>query len=560
MVSSNFVKTALGAAVMFASSTVTSAFSATGNGNYVLYWGQNSYGAAGGASSGWQKNLASYCTDSTTDIFVLAFLNVFFSTGNDPALDFANASNNCTTFSGTNMLHCPQIGQDIKTCQANGKKILLSLGGASGSYGFTSDAQGSAFADQLWNLFGGGSSSTRPFDTAIVDGFDLDIEGGSSTGYAAFVTQMRTHYSSDTSKSYYISGAPQCPFPDAYLGAVLNSAWFDFVWVQFYNNYCSVQGGSFNFDTWNTWATGTSINKNVRIFIGVPGSTTAAGSGYVSLSALESTISSVRSSYSSFGGVMMWDASQAYGNTDGSPNYATAVGAYLHSGSTGGGTTTTTTTTKATTTTTGTKTTTTTTTSATATSTGTCPVNGAACSTSYGCAGTQYAQCANGVWVLQSCPSGLICQMDSTGGSVYCDYASGHTEICAPTSNAAALFASNQSNESIPATASKAAIVSFSVGAAGSDATTFEALFNVHAKGSKPIGNNWTLTFTMPKGQTVSTSNVGTVSQKGTVVTIKANRKKVPSQSESIVVGIKGKKSASGVFVGVDPSTINFKY
>lgn len=36
------------------------------------------------------------------------------------------------------------------------------------------------------------------------------------------------------------------------------------------------------------------------------------------------------------------DASQAYGNTDGSPNYATAVGAYLHSGSTGGTTTTTT--------------------------------------------------------------------------------------------------------------------------------------------------------------------------------------------------------------------------
>lgn len=181
----------------------------------------------------------------------------------------------------------------------------MSLGGAAGSYGFTSDSQASTFADQLWNLFGAGSSSTRPFDSAVIDGFDLDIEGGAATGYAAFVNQMRTHYASDTSKQYYISGAPQCPYPDAYLGTVLNTAWFDFVWVQFYNNYCSVQGGSFNYATWDTWATGTSINKNVRIYIGVPGSTTAAGSGYVPLSALESTISSTRSTYKSFGGVMM---------------------------------------------------------------------------------------------------------------------------------------------------------------------------------------------------------------------------------------------------------------
>jgi hypothetical protein len=38
MVSSTFIKTTLGAAVMLASSTIASAFSATSNGNYVLYW------------------------------------------------------------------------------------------------------------------------------------------------------------------------------------------------------------------------------------------------------------------------------------------------------------------------------------------------------------------------------------------------------------------------------------------------------------------------------------------------------------------------------------------
>ena len=38
-------------------------------------------------------------------------------------------------------------------------------------------------------------SSTRPFGAAVLDGVDLDIEGGGSTGYAAFVTQLRNHFS-----------------------------------------------------------------------------------------------------------------------------------------------------------------------------------------------------------------------------------------------------------------------------------------------------------------------------------------------------------------------------
>ena len=64
---------------------------------------------------------------------------------------------------------------DIKTCQAAGKIVLLSLGGSVGTYGFSSSSQATTFATTLWNLFGGGSSSTRPFGTAVIDGFDLGI-------------------------------------------------------------------------------------------------------------------------------------------------------------------------------------------------------------------------------------------------------------------------------------------------------------------------------------------------------------------------------------------------
>lgn len=59
----------------------------------------------------------------------------------------------------------------------------MSLGGANGVYGFANDADAESFADTLWNIFGAGESDTRPFGDAIIDGFDLDIEGGGSTGY-----------------------------------------------------------------------------------------------------------------------------------------------------------------------------------------------------------------------------------------------------------------------------------------------------------------------------------------------------------------------------------------
>lgn len=64
-----------------------------------------------------------------------------------------------------------------------GVKVILSLGGQSGNYGFTSDAEAVTFTETLWNLFGGGTSDTRPFGDALIDGIDLDIEGGASTGY-----------------------------------------------------------------------------------------------------------------------------------------------------------------------------------------------------------------------------------------------------------------------------------------------------------------------------------------------------------------------------------------
>ncbi|KAG6893007.1 hypothetical protein C0993_002287, partial [Termitomyces sp. T159_Od127] len=60
------------------------------------------------------------------------------------------------------------------------------------------------------------------------------------------------------------------------------------------------------------WAKNVAVNKNVKIYIGAPAASTAAGSGYVDAATLGSIAKATRAAYSSFGGIMLWDASQAY--------------------------------------------------------------------------------------------------------------------------------------------------------------------------------------------------------------------------------------------------------
>lgn len=147
--------------------------------------------------------------------------------------------NTCdTTFPNSSLLRCPLVAQDIKSCHAAGKKVFISLGGAYepvGSDGFSDDSQAQEFAHTLWNTFGGGQSSTTPFDDAVVDGFDLNIENKDQTGYVALVNELRILFLG-ASKQYYISTAPQCAYPDPNVGDVLANTHVDYAFIQFYNN------------------------------------------------------------------------------------------------------------------------------------------------------------------------------------------------------------------------------------------------------------------------------------------------------------------------------------
>lgn len=295
------------------------AFDASSNSNVAVYWGQGSG----------QEDLATYCASDAVDIVMLSFMSSF---PDNLSLDFANA---CSDSFSDGLKHCSQIGKDIKTCQDNGKVVLLSLGGAIGQYGFTSDSQAQTFAKTLWNKFGGGSDDERPFDSAIVDGFDFDFEKKDQTGVAALGTSLRSYFDKDSSKSYYLSAAPQCPYPDESVGDLLSQVEVDFAFIQFYNNYCLL-GSSFNWDTWKDYASKTSPNKDIKLYLGLPGSSSAAGSGYVSASTVESTLADIKSG-KNFGGISLWDAATAWGNTEGGDNFAEQMKSLLggSSGSSG---------------------------------------------------------------------------------------------------------------------------------------------------------------------------------------------------------------------------------
>ncbi|KAG1804333.1 glycoside hydrolase family 18 protein [Suillus variegatus] len=293
------------------------AFDMSSNQNLAVYWGQNSYGAVNPDDTAeWQQPISYYCDDTIIDTFPIAFLDEFYSTDNLPSIDLANASDN-SLFSGTNLLNCSFLASGIETCQAAGKIVTISLGGATGSNGFANDTEAAAYAQTIWDLFLGGSSSTRPFGSAILDGIDMDIEGGSQTGFVSFLSALRALMDGG-SKPYYITAAPQCPYPDAYIGTTLNEFGFDAVYVQFYNNYCGLTNydnpNAWDFATWDNWAHTVSPNPDVKVYIGAPASSSAAGSGYVSPSTFTPIIQETMAEYSSFGGVMLWDASQAYAN------------------------------------------------------------------------------------------------------------------------------------------------------------------------------------------------------------------------------------------------------
>ncbi|KAI1799200.1 glycoside hydrolase family 18 protein [Daldinia bambusicola] len=304
--------------------------------NIAIYWGQNSAGAIDAGKS--QKPLSEYCSRAEIDIIPVAFV----SNLNPIELDL------------TNMADDKNMAEEVKSCQSAGKTILISIGGATFTSGPSSTEHARTLADQIWNMFGPPGnigSEKRPFGDAVVDGFDLDIEAP-LPNMAPFAARLREHIDQANGggggRKFYLSAAPQCPFPDQNNRVMLQgneAVAFDFVMVQFYNNRkCDIRvfdgtstdsnsastqdtndpmKSGFNMAQWDEWAR-SSKNPNAKVFLGIPGGPTAVTpsekASYKAPNALKPIIAYSKQ-FASFGGVMVWDMSQVWST----PNFLDTI-------------------------------------------------------------------------------------------------------------------------------------------------------------------------------------------------------------------------------------------
>ncbi|KAK5446664.1 hypothetical protein LTS15_009596 [Exophiala xenobiotica] len=228
-------------------------------------------------------SLTQICSDPSIDIIILAFVTELFGPGNYPSMNMASncwAPNAAQQAAGaTGLLDCVQVGDglgfaaQIATCQSQqGKKVMLSLGGAFANLQIPSEDQAVEAAHTLWDLFLGGVSNSsttplRPYGNVILDGIDLDNESPSNAAHlptlmSTLRSLMATATDTDTtdpspSKAYYLSAAPQCPElgPDASIPVPELLDVIDFFNVQFYNNpSCQLNAGQPFLDSLRSWS------------------------------------------------------------------------------------------------------------------------------------------------------------------------------------------------------------------------------------------------------------------------------------------------------------------
>lgn len=306
----------------------------------VIYWGQN----GGGTIE--NNDLSAYCDSSAgVDVIVLAFLYQFGNGNNIPS---GTIGQSCFITNAGEGQNCEALASSIATCRSNGIKIILSLGGASGAYSLSSDAEAETIAQNLWDAYGnsGNTDVQRPFGETFVDGFDFDIElNRGSEFYPAMISKLRTLFASDSGNTYYITGAPQCPIPEPNMGTMIGNATFDYLFVQFYNNNnytypCAlpINGNApFNYDQWVEF-TSTTLSSSAEIFIGVPASPLGAngspsGETYYATPEQLATIVNEYKSHERFGGVMMWSAGFSDANVNNGCTYAQEAHSILTTGS-----------------------------------------------------------------------------------------------------------------------------------------------------------------------------------------------------------------------------------
>ncbi|KAM0356169.1 hypothetical protein ACHAPU_000564 [Fusarium lateritium] len=298
-------------------------------------------GPYGGLNGYWGQlgsdPLKAYC-DSQPEYVTLSFVNQA-PENSETGYPGTNFAGHCAagTYEGSNLLtECYGIMEGIPYCQERGVKILLSIGGVyneqGSNYKVTTKDNGVDFANFLHSAFGPFDPNwdgPRPFDSngnhPAVDGFDFDIEHDLPNGpYIAMINEFRR-----LREDIIITGAPQCPTSAQYfvMSEMIKQAKFDALFVQFYNNpYCdaiidpNTPGDRFNYDDWVSIIEDSDCSKDAKLYVGLPASRDAAGSGYLEPEEMKDLVCAIKDN-AHFGGISLWDLTRGASNQVGGKSY-----------------------------------------------------------------------------------------------------------------------------------------------------------------------------------------------------------------------------------------------
>ncbi|HEX6451954.1 MAG TPA: glycoside hydrolase family 18 protein [Trebonia sp.] len=231
-----------------------------------------------------------------------------------------------------------QFISDIQTLHSRGQKVILSVGGQDGAISVSDAASAANFASSVYSLI----------QQYGFDGVDIDLENGVNPTYMASALEQ---LSSDVGSSLIITLAPQTvdtqSTGDDYFQLALDiKSILTMINTQYYNsgsmNGCDGNVYSEATENFMTALACTELQGGLsasQVGLGLPASSSAAGSGYVSPSVVNDALDCLAaqancgsfvpsSAYPAIRGVMTWsinwDASNGY-------NFANTVSPYLAS-------------------------------------------------------------------------------------------------------------------------------------------------------------------------------------------------------------------------------------
>ena len=265
---------------------------------------------------------------SQYDIIAVAFAD---ATGTPGAVTFNLDS------AGLGGYTVDQFKADIKAKQAAGKKVVISIGGQNGTVSISDSTSATNFANSVYSLM----------QTYGFDGVDIDLENGLN---ATYMTQALRSLSAKAGSSLIITMAPQTidmqSTSNAYFQTALNiKDILTVVNMQYYNSGSMLgcdgkvySQGSVDFLTALACIQLQGGLAPSQVGLGLPASTSGAGSGYVSPTVVNNALDCLAKgtncgsfkpskTYPDLRGAMTWSTNwdAAAGNA-----WSNSVGAHVH--------------------------------------------------------------------------------------------------------------------------------------------------------------------------------------------------------------------------------------